>query len=132
VSGSYRSLVTAPISVASNTAFRFRLGGFGNLSGFQKDSIVGESTFRAAINAYRRVASPTVFSWEFPVYVGGIFELGSAWNGDRDSIPAAVDPLLWSTMVFAGVVTPLGPLYVAYAYGEGGSNQGYLFLGQAF
>jgi NTE family protein len=38
----------------------------------------------------------------------------------------------YSAGPFFGVDTPLGPLYLAYAYGEGGENQGYLFLGQSF
>ncbi len=33
---------------------------------------------------------------------------------------------------FIGVDTPLGPLYLAYAYGEGGENQVYLYLGRTF
>ena len=108
------------------------LGGFSNLSGFPRDSILGESTVYGSVTAYRRIGSPVLFAWDFPIYLGAIAEVGSAWSGDRDDIPPGVDPLLWSAGSFVGAETPLGPLYLAYAYGEGGSHQGYLFLGQPF
>ena len=112
--------------------FQPSLGGFANLGGFREGSIRGESAVQGSLSLYRRIASPVVFAWDFPVYVGAIAEVGSAWDGRREDIPDGVDPLLWSTTAFAGAETPLGPLYVAYAYGEGGSHRGYLFLGQAF
>ena len=37
-----------------------------------------------------------------------------------------------SSTGFVGAETPLGPLYLGYAFGEGGRHQGYLFLGQSF
>ena len=132
VSIDYATLLAGATDLDSQAVFQPRLGGFGNLAGFPRDSIAGQKSVLGSLAAYRRVASPVVFAWDFPVYVGGIAEVGSAWSGDRDDIPSGVDPLLWSTTAFAGVETPLGPLYLAYAYGEGGSHQGYLFLGQAF
>ncbi len=104
------------------------LGGFGKLSGFERNSIAGPHTGLAKLSAYRRIASPSVFAWEFPVYVGAQFEVGNAWQ-DRGDID---DDLLYSTGPFFGVDTPLGPLYISYAYGEGGEHQGYLYLGQPF
>jgi len=104
------------------------VGGFGRLSGFERNSIVGRHAGVARLIAYRRIASPAIFAWEFPVYVGGQVETGNAWQ-DRADIE---DDLLYSAGPFFGVDTPLGPLYLAYAYGEGGENQGYLFLGQSF
>jgi NTE family protein len=104
------------------------LGGFLNLSGFERNSITGKHVGLARLLTYRRVASPAVFAWEFPVYVGGFFEIGNAWE-DRSDIE---NDLLFSAGPFVGVDTPLGPLYLAYAYGEGGEHQGYLYLGQSF
>jgi NTE family protein len=104
------------------------LGGFANLSAFERGSIVGPTTGLARLSAYRRIASPSVFAWEFPVYLGAQFEVGNAWQ-DRGDID---DDLLYSTGPFFGVDTPLGPLYISYAYGEGGEHQGYLYLGQPF
>lgn len=129
---SYSTLFENLADANQQSAFAPKLGGFGNLGGFPADSVTGERSVLGSLTYYRRVASPVVFAWDFPVYVGAIAEVGSAWNGDRDDIPPGVDPLLWSTSFFTGAETPLGPLYLAYAYGEGGSHQAYLFLGQAF
>ena len=104
------------------------LGGFLNLSGFQRNSLVSQHVGLAQLIAYRRIASPAVFAWEFPVYVGGLLEVGNAWEHRSD----IEEDLLLSTGPFFGVETPLGPLYLAYAYGEGGEHQGYLFLGKSF
>jgi NTE family protein len=104
------------------------LGGFLNHSGFARNSLVGQHTGLARLLTYRRIASPAVFAWEFPVYLGGLFEIGNAWD-DRSDID---NDLLISAGPFVGVDTPLGPLYLAYAYGEGGENRGYLFLGRSF
>jgi NTE family protein len=103
------------------------LGGFFNLSGFPTDSIVGRHVGLLSVRAYKSIATPSIFAWEFPIYLGGIFETGNAWS-DRDDY----DNLLWSVSPFVGAGTPLGPLYVAYAYGEGGEHQGYLYLGMPF
>jgi NTE family protein len=104
------------------------LGGFLNLSGFPTDSLVEEHVGLAQLLTYRRIASPAVFAWEFPVYLGAAFEAGNAWRERRD----IDNDVLLSVAPFFGVETPLGPLYIAYAYGEGGEHQGYLFLGTAF
>jgi NTE family protein len=104
------------------------LGGFQNHSGFERDSLTGQHTGLARLLAYRRIASPSVVAWQFPVYVGGVFEIGNAWE-HRSGIE---DDLLISAGPFVGVDTPLGPLYLAYAHGEGGENQGYLVLGRSF
>ena len=104
------------------------LGGFLNLSGYDRDSIAGRHAGVAQLVGYRRIASPALFAWEFPVYVGGAFEAGNAWDHRSD----IEDDVLLSGTGFFGVETPLGPLYLAYAYGEGGFHQGYLYLGQTF
>lgn len=103
------------------------VGGFGRLSGFERNSIVGPHAGVARLIGYRRIASPAIFAWEFPVYLGVQYETGNAWLRRSD-----IDDLRHSGGVFFGVDTPLGPLYLAYAHGDGGENQGYLFLGQSF
>jgi NTE family protein len=103
------------------------LGGFLNHSGFERNSLTGQTTGLARLLGYRRIASPSVFAWEFPVYVGGLAEIGNAWERS-----AHFSDELVSAGPFVGVDTPLGPLYISYAHGEGGENQAYLFLGRSF
>jgi NTE family protein len=114
----------------NNIAVLNSLGGFLNLSGFERNSVTGEHVALARLITYRRVASPAVFAWEFPVYLGAFVEGGSAVD-DRDDQFDGGEVLL-SAGPFVGVDTPLGPLYLAYAYGETGEHQGYIFLGRSF
>lgn len=104
------------------------LGGFLNLSGFDRNSLTGRHVGLGQLLFYRRIASPAVFAWEFPVYVGGLFEIGNAWD-DRKDID---NDLLTSGGPLVGVDTPLGPLYLNYSHGEGGRDQIYLYLGRSF
>lgn len=106
----------------------FSLGGFGNLSGFERDEIVGNHAGFARFLTYREVANPVVFSWRFPIYVGASFEVGNAWEKRSD----LDDDLLLAGGGFVGAETPMGPIYVGYGYGEGGNSQAYFFLGQTF
>ena len=127
---------TIGLSVSYDTSFGSsgevellnNIGGFGRLSGFERDSIVGPHTGVARLIGYRRIVSPAIFAWEFPVYFGGQVEAGNAWQ-QRDDLE---HDLRYSAGPFFGVDTPIGPLYLAYSYGEGGEHQGYLFLGQSF
>ena len=73
---------------------------------------------------------------------------GTVWDAFEEGIEANNTPaelaalkpkldeidndLLSSAGPFVGVDTPLGPLYLAYSYGEGGHHQGYLYLGRSF
>jgi NTE family protein len=104
------------------------LGGFLNLSGFDHNSLTGRHAGLAQLLIYRRIASPAVFAWEFPVYLGGMYEIGNTWD-DRKDID---NDLRNSGGPFVGVDTPLGPLYLAYAHGQGGHDQVYLYLGRSF
>jgi len=57
-----------------------------------------------------------------------MFEAGNAWQRRAD----IENDLEFSGGPFVGVDTPLGPLYFAYAHGEGGHDQIYLYLGRSF
>jgi NTE family protein len=121
---------TAYNASGSELAVVNSLGGFLNLSGFERNSIPGEHTVLGRLMAYRRIASPAVFAWQFPVYVGAFVEEGSAVQNESDLFDG--DELLFSGGPLVGIDTPLGPLYLAYAWGEGGENQVYLYLGQSY
>ncbi len=56
-------------------------------------------------------------------------EAGNVWNDLGDM---SLDDLIVAASGFAGADTPLGPVYLAYGYAEGGNDSVYLFLGQTF
>ncbi|MCP9758235.1 hypothetical protein EGI20_02755 [Aquitalea sp. S1-19] len=101
------------------------LGGFLNLSGYQKDELLGQRAALARVMGYWRVASlPSALGTG--VYLGGSLEAGRVWGGlwqeKRSSwLPAG--------SVFIGADSLIGPLFVGAGYGEGGRLIGYFYLG---
>ena len=55
--------------------------------------------------------------------------MGGAWK-DWDDLDG--DSLVFAGSAFLGSETPLGPIYLAYGYAEGGNHSAYLFIGRAF
>jgi NTE family protein len=61
--------------------------------------------------------------------VGISVEAGNVWR-DRDDF--GFSGLRKDASLFFGVDTPLGPLYLATGFDEGGDKAAYLFLGRTF
>lgn len=101
------------------------LGGFLNLSGFAERSFFGnQSAFGRAV-VYRRTGRlDSLFST--PLYIGASLEAGNTW---RDKSDVRLDSLIYSGSVFAGLKTPLGPVFLGYGYAEGGHDAVYLTFG---
>jgi len=107
----------------------FTLGGFFNLSGLPTDSLSGPHYGIARLLYYRRIGRGGSGVLDFPAYVGMSLEMGNAWQ-DRHDISAG--DLRKDGSLFFGVDTPLGPVYLATGFDEGGDKQFYLFLGRSF
>jgi NTE family protein len=106
----------------------FRLGGFFNLSGFQRDRLAGDVLTYGALAYYRRIRElPALFGGG--VYVGAGLEAGNVWEDDDD---VEFSDMLTSGVVFVGAETILGPLYVGYGRAEGSNEAWYLVLGNVF
>jgi NTE family protein len=101
------------------------LGGFLNLSGFAERSFFGnQSAFGRAV-VYRRTGRlDALFST--PLYIGASLEAGNTW---RDKSNVRLDSLIFGGSVFAGLKTPLGPVFLGYGYGERGHDAVYLTFG---
>ena len=106
----------------------FPLGGFGRLSGFSSNELSGQDFALGQAVFYRNIgAQPGSFS--VPVYVGGTLEAGNVWQ-DRSDM--AYNDVIVAGIVFLGLDSPIGPIYLAYGHAEGGNDAVYLFLGQPF
>jgi NTE family protein len=103
----------------------YRSGGFGQISGLPPRSLVGSQSAVAAVSAYRRIGDLRFL----PVYGGVSFEAGNAWDRRGDM---ALDDLLFSTAVFIGMDTLLGPLYLAWGRSDRGDASFYFYLGNPF
>jgi len=101
------------------------LGGFTNLSGYGEREVFGPHSALLRTIYYRRFGDASrLFS--VPVYVGASAEAGNAWP-DRRQI--TLDSLILSGSLFAGVQTPLGPVFLAYGHADTGASAWYLNFG---
>jgi len=99
---------------------RFGFGGLFLLSGYRPGEIQGNHGALARLFLMRDLAGPKV--------VGAItLEAGDAWQ-ERHQIGLR-DPHLAASLAL-GLHTPVGPVYLAWGFGEGGRRQAYLLVGR--
>lgn len=115
----------ATISGVSPLHSRFTLGGFFDLSGLNKNQLSGQHALRIGASYYRRIGDLTLF----PAFAGVSLELGNVWD-ERSAISFG-DTRLGGSL-WAGVNTPVGPVYVGIGRAEGGESAFYVFLGRTF
>ncbi len=107
----------------------FSLGGFFNMSGLPPDSISGPHYGIARLIYYRKIGRGGSGVLDLPAYVGLSLETGNVWQDRRE---ISTGDLRKDGSIFFGVDTPLGPVYLATGFDEGGDKQFYLFLGRTF
>jgi hypothetical protein len=66
---------------------------------------------------------------DLPAYAGISLEAGNTWKDNSDM---SYSDLRKDASLFFGVDTPLGPVYLAAGFDEGGNRAFYLFLGRTF
>ena len=106
----------------------FSIGGLFNLSGYRESELAGRYAGLMRI-IYLREIGESRSVLKVPVYAGFSLEAGNVWN-DRDDI--RFDSLLLSGSITLSVDSPLGPIYLARGYAEGGRNENYFYLGRTF
>ncbi|WP_426167111.1 patatin-like phospholipase family protein [Sandarakinorhabdus sp. DWP1-3-1] len=105
----------------------FQLGGFLNLSGLQRNSLIGpQLLFGRAVGYYRLSQRAPIL--DLPVYLGGSLEVGNVWTS-RDDI--SLGSLRTAASLFVAADTPIGPAWLAYGLSEGNGSI-YLVLGRIF
>jgi NTE family protein len=103
----------------------FRLGGFFDLSGLNRNQYTGQHAVRIGTSYYRRIGDLALF----PAFAGVSLELGNAWDSRGDI--SLKDGILGGSL-WAGISTPVGPVYVSYGRAEGGHGAFYVILGRIF
>ncbi len=107
----------------------FSLGGFLNLSGLDKSSVVGQHVrFVSFVYTYEMAAND-FGAITLPLYLGISAEAGNAWD-DKSDID--YNDVIVSNSLFVGWDSPLGPAYLAYGHSNEGDNSFYIFLGHVF
>lgn len=106
------------------------IGGFLNLSGVPRNSLIGQNkVFGSLVYRYRWFDNDFgLFS--SPFYVGASVEYGGVWSDPDLEINDA--PLYAAGSVFAGVDSPIGPVMFAYGRTEDNYDSFYLIIGTTF
>jgi len=109
--------ISSLATVLSDDEFSIRaseLGGFLNLSGYHKDSLIGaHKVFGAAV--YQYDLGRSIFgNAGLPLYLGGSLEMGNVW-GINDSVK--LNELITSGSLFLGTDTSFGPAVFGVGYG---------------
>jgi NTE family protein len=108
----------------------FTLGGFFNLSGLPPNFLAAPHYGISRLIYYRKIGrGGSGGLLDLPAYAGVSLEAGNTW-ADRSDM--SFGDLRKDASVFFGVDTPLGPLYLATGFDEGGDKAFYLFLGRTF
>jgi NTE family protein len=106
------------------------LGGFLNLSGIPRNSLIGQNLFFSSL-VYRYKWFDNDFGlFEAPVYLGASVEYGGVWSDNDLKLNEA--PLYNAGSIFFGVDSPIGPIMLAYGRTEQDMDAVYLIVGTSF
>jgi NTE family protein len=115
----------ATVSGAAADSRLFRMGGFFDISGLNRNQLSGQHATRVGAAYYRRIGDLALF----PAFAGISMELGNVWDSREDI--SSRDSILGGSF-WAGVDTPVGPIYIGYGRAEGGEDAFYVSLGRVF
>jgi NTE family protein len=107
----------------------FTLGGFLNLSGLGSERLAGRYYGLGRLIYLHRLLELDLGAIKSPIYLGGSLEYGGTWLAS-DAVGTGSAQLHGS--LFVGIDSPLGPVYLGYGAGDGGTSSAYLFIGRAF
>lgn len=107
----------------------YSLGGFLNLSGNVKSSIVGQHVRFTSLTYTYELIENNFGAITLPLYLGLSVEAGNAWNSKKE---IDFSELIHSSSAFIGWDSPLGPAYLAYGHSDTGEKSLYVFLGVVF
>jgi NTE family protein len=115
----------ATVSGTAADSRLFRMGGFFDISGLNRNQLSGQHATRVGAAYYRRIGDLALF----PAFAGASLELGNAWEFRKD---ISANGAILGGSFWAGVDTPVGPVYVGYGRAEGGEDAFYISLGRVF
>jgi NTE family protein len=107
----------------------FSLGGFLNLSGRKADSLTAPHFGITRLLLYRQIGRGGPGFFDVPTYIGLSLEAGNVWQRRGD---ASFGSTRKDASLFLGLDTPIGPVYLATGFEDGGTAAFYLFLGRTF
>jgi NTE family protein len=105
------------------------LGGFLNLSGYQKDALIGYQKAFAAVVYQYDLGREFFGKTSLPLYLGASLEAGNVW-GLKDKVK--VEDIITSGSLYLGTDTSFGPAVFGVGFASGGSSTVFLSLGKSF
>ena len=109
------------------TANIAELGGFLNLSGYGKNTLIGAHKAFAAVIYQYDIGRDILNLDSYPLYSGVSIEAGNVWT-----LPEKIDldELLMSGSVYLGTDTGAGPMALGVGFAEGGETSVFISLGK--
>ncbi|MGI2170263.1 patatin-like phospholipase family protein [Shewanella sp. MF05960] len=104
------------------------LGGFLNLSGYRKDTLVGAHKIFSAV-IYQYDLGRDVLITDLPLYLGASLEGGNVWF-ERSEMN--INDLIYASSLYLGTDTDWGPAALGLGVSDRGDTAFYLFLGKNF
>ncbi len=104
------------------------LGGFLAVSGFAQDELSGQYGAMMLGTYYYRLNRQSPL-FDLPLYIGGSLEAGNVYQS-FDSI--SLDQAIYASSLFAGMKSPLGPVFVGIGYNDKGHTSLYFSIGSFF
>ena len=105
----------------SSIAGVYQLGGAGRMPGVPYGRWSGSRLEYGRVSLMRNVSD--FVPLRAPVWLGGAFELGRAWNDVESEMPGDVNDRAWSksASIMVGVDSIIGPIFLVLgrAFGEG-------------
>lgn len=108
----------------------YDLGGFHNLSGIPRNSLIGSNKLFGKLVYRYRWFENDFGMFQSPIYLGASIEYGGVWS-DPDRSWGDL-PLFVAGSAFAGIDSPLGPVFLGYGHTEDGMGAVYLIIGNSF
>lgn len=105
------------------------LGGFLNLSGYNKDSLNGTHKLFGALIYQYDLGRDALGMTAHPLYLGWSLEAGNVWY---DRSEASLSDLIHASSLYLGTDTSMGPIALGFGIADSGDNSLYLFVGKVF
>ncbi|HDG1517421.1 TPA: patatin-like phospholipase family protein [Vibrio cholerae] len=106
------------------------IGGFLNLSGIPRNSLIGQNKLYGNLVYRYRWFDNDFGMFTSPVYLGASIEYGGVWSDPDLRLQDA--PLYGAGSIFAGVNSPIGPIMFGYGRTEQNYDSIYFIIGTTF
>jgi NTE family protein len=114
-------------SDADSSVYFVQLGGFLNLSGYARDSLIGNQSAFAALQYQYNLGRSLFGLTNFPIYFGSSIEAGNVWSASES---ISYSELITAGSIYLSTDSKIGPIAIAYGIAEGDHSAVYFYLGK--